>query len=225
MARRSGFGLSILLAASVVTGCTSAGAVATPVPTPVATPLPPATQTPVAATTTPSAIPVAPTPAPTTSQRTAVTAAPTSNSGGYGDSYGGYGSGSTSSGSPAPAASGSPAAGRSAAAGGALVVVTITGLGKVLAGPGGMTLYTFKPDRPGVSTCNGGCADAWPPLYGATAPAGPAGAPGKVTIITRSDGSTQVAYDGAPLYTYAGDGKAGDANGQGSGGAWFVAAP
>jgi predicted lipoprotein with Yx(FWY)xxD motif len=46
-----------------------------------------------------------------------------------------------------------------------------------------------------------------------------------VTIITRSDGSTQVAYDGAPLYTYAGDGKAGDANGQGSGGAWFVAAP
>jgi predicted lipoprotein with Yx(FWY)xxD motif len=76
-----------------------------------------------------------------------------------------------------------------------------------------------------VSTCNGGCASAWPPFSATTAPAAPAGASGKVTITTRADGSKQVAYNGAPLYTFAGDQKAGDANGQGSGGNWFVAAP
>ena len=32
----------------------------------------------------------------------------------------------------------------------------------------------------------------------------------------------QVTYNGHPLYTYSGDSAAGQANGEGSGGVWFV---
>ena len=48
---------------------------------------------------------------------------------------------------------------------------------------------------------------------------------GALTTFARPDGSMQVAYKGAPLYYYAGDSAAGDTNGQGVGGNWFVAAP
>ena len=37
-----------------------------------------------------------------------------------------------------------------------------------------------------------------------------------------ADGSTQVTYNGHPLYTYSGDSAAGQANGQGIGGVWFA---
>jgi predicted lipoprotein with Yx(FWY)xxD motif len=42
---------------------------------------------------------------------------------------------------------------------------------------------------------------------------------------TRSDGTTQVTYNGHPLYYYAGDSKAGDMNGQDIsqfGAKWYV---
>jgi hypothetical protein len=42
---------------------------------------------------------------------------------------------------------------------------------------------------------------------------------------TRDDGSTQVTYNGHPLYTYAGDTSSGTASGQGInafGGLWYV---
>ena len=38
-------------------------------------------------------------------------------------------------------------------------------------------------------------------------------------------GGTVVTYAGRPLYTYAGDTSTGVANGQGSGGVWYVVAP
>jgi hypothetical protein len=40
--------------------------------------------------------------------------------------------------------------------------------------------------------------------------------------VARSDGTLQVTYKGMPLYRYSGDTKAGDANGQGFAGIWFV---
>ena len=40
--------------------------------------------------------------------------------------------------------------------------------------------------------------------------------------ITRDDGSNQVTYNGWPLYYFAGDETPGDAEGQNSGGVWFV---
>jgi predicted lipoprotein with Yx(FWY)xxD motif len=99
-------------------------------------------------------------------------------------------------------------------------------LGAFLTGANGMTLYVFSKDTPDTSTCTGTCATTWPPLtVGSAAPvAGPSGASGAITIITRPDGTMQVAYDRRPLYYYSGDSAMGDANGQGKGGVWFVAA-
>ena len=51
----------------------------------------------------------------------------------------------------------------------------------------------------------------------------PTGATGTFSLITRPDGTTQVAYDHQPLYYYAGDSAAGDTTGQGLSGKWFVA--
>ena len=43
--------------------------------------------------------------------------------------------------------------------------------------------------------------------------------------ITRDDGSTQVTYNGWPLYYFQDDAAAGDTNGQGLGGVWFLVSP
>jgi len=97
-------------------------------------------------------------------------------------------------------------------------------LGEFLVASNGLTLYIFTPDEPGVSNCNGGCAAAWPPLTvedGATPTAGP-GIAGELTLITRDDGSKQVALDGAALYFYRDDSVAGDSNGQDANDVWFV---
>jgi predicted lipoprotein with Yx(FWY)xxD motif len=40
------------------------------------------------------------------------------------------------------------------------------------------------------------------------------------TVITRTDGNRQWAYDNKPLYLYAGDAAAGDVLGDGLGGVW-----
>jgi predicted lipoprotein with Yx(FWY)xxD motif len=59
-----------------------------------------------------------------------------------------------------------------------------------------------------------------------TARAGP-GVTGKLSVLTRSDGSLQAAYDGHPLYTYVGDSAPGQANGNGlnlNGGLWHEVA-
>ncbi|HUN38126.1 MAG TPA: hypothetical protein VMU95_39550 [Trebonia sp.] len=49
-----------------------------------------------------------------------------------------------------------------------------------------------------------------------------------LSTITRSDGTKQVTYDGHPLYYFAGDSSAGQANGQGSdsfGAKWWLVSP
>jgi predicted lipoprotein with Yx(FWY)xxD motif len=79
------------------------------------------------------------------------------------------------------------------------------------------TLYTFSKDTAGKSNCSGACAQNWPPAKSAP------GISGKVTTIKRSDGSSQVALDGHPLYRFSGDKQPGDANGDGLnafGGLW-----
>ena len=43
--------------------------------------------------------------------------------------------------------------------------------------------------------------------------------------ITRDDGSTQVTYNGWPLYYFQDDAAAGDTNGQGMEGVWFLVSP
>ena len=96
-------------------------------------------------------------------------------------------------------------------------------LGTVLVDGDGMTLYLFESDTGSSSTCTGTCADTWPALV----TSGDASASGKASAsmlgtTTRDDGSTQVTYDGHPLYLYSGDAAPGDANGQDIGDVWYA---
>ena len=107
-----------------------------------------------------------------------------------------------------------------------LTVAEAPGIGAYLADAAGMTLYLFTPDtEPNASTCDGDCAEAWPPLAPADDMALPAGVPGELTTFDRADGTQQVAYNGIPLYYYAADTATGDVNGEGVGGVWFAVAP
>ena len=105
-------------------------------------------------------------------------------------------------------------------------VATDPKLGSILVDGAGRTLYRFTKETNGSIACMGSCTSTWPPFL---APAG--GLPssgqgvGTLTTVTRPDGGTQIAYNGSPLYHYAADTKAGDTNGQGVGGVWFVVAP
>ncbi|MBX4197640.1 hypothetical protein KW801_03765 [Candidatus Saccharibacteria bacterium] len=84
-------------------------------------------------------------------------------------------------------------------------------LGQYLADKDGKTLYTYGADTTGVSNCTGTCLTAWP-IY---KPTTSVNLPTSVTVITRSDGSTQYAYKGLPLYYYTGDTTAGMVTGDG----------
>ena len=96
---------------------------------------------------------------------------------------------------------------------------TIAGV-TVLTSSKGFTLYSFAPDTPTTSKCNGTCAQNWPPVQG---PVTAAGVTGTFGTITRSDGSVQATFDGHPLYTFVGDTAPGQAKGNGlnaAGGLW-----
>jgi predicted lipoprotein with Yx(FWY)xxD motif len=112
------------------------------------------------------------------------------------------------------------AAGPATTAPGALTAVRVGGV-TVLADAKGRTLYWFAPDTAARSACYGSCAAYWPPVKG-PATAGP-GVTGKLSVLTRTGGAVQAAYDGHPLYTYVGDRAPGQANGNGlnlNGGLW-----
>jgi predicted lipoprotein with Yx(FWY)xxD motif len=87
----------------------------------------------------------------------------------------------------------------------------------------GMTLYHLTRDQNGVSSCYDACAAAWPPLVVDAIPAvQDATLARSLALSQRNDGTQQLTYQGQPLYYFAGDSQAGDTNGQGSGGVWFV---
>ena len=84
----------------------------------------------------------------------------------------------------------------------------------------GMTVYTFDKDSTGVSACNATCTQTWKPYSsGATAQKQ---FPDHITVIKRSDNSDQFAWDGKPLYYFAGDQNQGDIKGDGVGGVWHI---
>lgn len=111
----------------------------------------------------------------------------------------------------------------------ATLAAKATDLGKVLVDGQRRTLYLFEKDRGTASTCTGSCASIWPPLTtGAKSVAGTGLQAAKLGSVKRSDGTTEVAYAGHPLYLYAGDAKPGDTKGQGLdqfGAEWYVLAP
>ncbi|MDO8562608.1 MAG: hypothetical protein Q7S25_02055 [Candidatus Limnocylindria bacterium] len=124
----------------------------------------------------------------------------------------------------APAASAAPATPAATPAPAASVkIVDNPKLGKILANSAGFILYTYKPDTADTSNCSGGCATTWPPVVVTADAVAAVGMTGKLGTITRKDnGAKQVTYNSMPLYTYLQDKAAGDANGEGLGGNWFV---
>ncbi len=139
------------------------------------------------------------------------------------------GSGASSAPSAAPSVAAPSVAAPSAAAGGEAYVVAVANgtVGAYLTGEDGKTLYTFKPDSANKSTCVDTCATNWPPFIveGDDTLKPGDGVAGQLTTFARADGKMQVAYNGAPLYYFAKDTKAGDTVGQGVGDKWFVASP
>jgi predicted lipoprotein with Yx(FWY)xxD motif len=95
-------------------------------------------------------------------------------------------------------------------------------VGRVVVDADGRTLYRFTAEAQGLPVCAGACVATWRPALVASA----SGLPAHVATVRRPDGGKlQLTYDGHPLYRYAGDRSASDANGQGVGGQWFVVEP
>lgn len=115
------------------------------------------------------------------------------------------------------AASGSPA-------GAVNVTLASNALGSILVGPNGNTLYGFTPDQSaGKPTCNADCAALWPPLAVSSDFTVGTGLDKSVfKVVTRDDGSKQLAIGQYPLYYYQPDTKPGDTLGQGLFSKWFV---
>jgi predicted lipoprotein with Yx(FWY)xxD motif len=95
---------------------------------------------------------------------------------------------------------------------------TVAALAAVVMDAKGNTLYIFDNDKAGTSACYDACAAKWPPYLGK--------ADAKLTegwtLISRTDGTKQWAYDGKPVYFFAGDKKPGEMKGDGMGGLWHV---
>ena len=107
----------------------------------------------------------------------------------------------------------------------AIIGTADSDLGTVLVDGDGYTLYLFQQDTGAASTCAGDCAVTWPPVLTDGEATAADGATGTLGTTTRDDGTTQVTYDGHPLYRFSGDAAAGDTNGQAVGGVWFAATP
>jgi predicted lipoprotein with Yx(FWY)xxD motif len=90
----------------------------------------------------------------------------------------------------------------------------------------GRTLYLFEADKNGKPACSGACATAWPPDTATGMPHAGSGINQTLLgTVKRSDGATQITYNGHPLYYFSGDTGAGTAMGQGAnafGAGWYV---
>nr|WP_225884658.1 SCO0930 family lipoprotein [Streptomyces sp. fd1-xmd] len=126
---------------------------------------------------------------------------------------------------PAEAAPAAPAGAGEAAPG--LSVAKDPKLGEHIVDGKGMTVYRFKKDTawPMVSNCTGDCLAKWPVVP----PVDKANAKGitekNYRVMDRPDGKQQQTVDCWPIYTFSGDKKPGDTNGQGVGGTWYAVSP
>lgn len=107
-----------------------------------------------------------------------------------------------------------------------VAVASAPKLGQILVDGSGRTLYLFEADKGASSTCYSACATYWPPLLTNGAPKAGAGVDAtKLATAKRNDGTSQVTYNGHPLYYVVTDHNPGDATGQAVdnfGGLWYV---
>jgi predicted lipoprotein with Yx(FWY)xxD motif len=102
-------------------------------------------------------------------------------------------------------------------------VVTINGTAmNVLTNGQGMTLYYRTSDPAPASTCTGNCAATWPPLLNHNMNIITSQTLNGTLTVQQTANGPQVLYNNHPLYTYVGDNAAGQANGHGLDGVWYV---
>jgi predicted lipoprotein with Yx(FWY)xxD motif len=104
-----------------------------------------------------------------------------------------------------------------------LLVAHTEKFGSFLTDGSGKTLYTSAKDTAGTSNCTDDCIARWPPFSADPVTAPSFLKPADFSTVTRADGKKQTAFLGKPLYSFAGDGRPGDVNGQGMEGTWSVA--
>jgi predicted lipoprotein with Yx(FWY)xxD motif len=109
----------------------------------------------------------------------------------------------------------SPAASAKAAPNTVVSARQLSGIGTVLVNSSGMTIYTPKSPAEvnGNIKCTGSCLGFWLPVKASSANPGSGGLPGKLGTVHLSDGTTQLTYNGRPLYTFRLDTAAGQARG------------
>jgi predicted lipoprotein with Yx(FWY)xxD motif len=149
---------------------------------------------------------------------------------GCGSSSGGGSTGAAASSGGGPYGAGSNTATAPAPSSGPATIATKkTKLGTILVDSKGRTLYLWVADKGGKSVCDGGCAQAWPPVLTKGAPKAAGSVKANLLGTTkRADGTTEVTYEGHPLYTFVQDQAPGDTTGQGSNGfgaLWWVVSP
>lgn len=95
-----------------------------------------------------------------------------------------------------------------AAAIGTTIKTSDSQYGQVLFDGDDRAIYYFDKESGSKSECYGGCAEAWPPVLTEGDPQAGSGAQaGMLETTQRDDGTTQVTYDGHPLYYYVDDPK------------------
>ncbi|MEV8022849.1 SCO0930 family lipoprotein [Streptomyces sp. NPDC086554] len=100
-------------------------------------------------------------------------------------------------------------------------------LGEIVVDKNGMTVYRFTKDSawPMKSACTGACLEKWPVVPPVEKNDTKGILKKGFVVFDRPDGQQQQTIDCWPMYTFSGDKKPGDTNGQGVGGTWYAAGP
>lgn len=108
--------------------------------------------------------------------------------------------------SPSPRPSNAPSTADAPA--GTTIIAAKSNFGEILYDASGQAIYLFDAEQSDRPECYDACAEAWPPVLTDGTPRETGDVRAKLLGTTRrSDGSTQVTYDGHPLYFYADEGK------------------
>ena len=102
-------------------------------------------------------------------------------------------------------------------AAGAVSVQSISGVGDVLVDSQGDALYTNDQDSGSTIACTGECTSIWVPVAAPSSgqpSSDDSAVESKLGVVKRSDGTSQVTFDGKPLYSFVQD-SAGQATGDG----------
>ncbi len=114
------------------------------------------------------------------------------------------------------------------AATGTIIKTGDSEFGSILFDSENQAIYIWEVEKSETAECYGSCAVAWPPVLTEGAPIASGDVNGELLGTTeRSDGTTQVTYNGHPLYYYAHEepGEVECHNVSTHGGLWWVIHP